>query len=168
LADVQQDYGNVFFADTTLQYPVPMNLGLSDVIDVARIGQGDQATANNGFLGAAWLNSDGRVVVNGANLNTFPDDARGLGTSPRSGSQMEGGRNKLPWEFDSTSSFSPRQVRWNQRVACIQSYGTGWFAICENDRLYYTGTQTWPAGFEQAKIETQSSTHSNNLTRLLT
>lgn len=168
LASNAQGDTNVFYSNVNLQYPVPMNIGLSDVVDVARIGDGDQATANKGFRGAAWLNSDGRVVVNGANALSFPEDARGLGTSPRSGSQMEGGRNKLPWEFNATSSYSARQVRWNQKIAAIQSYANGFFAICQNDRLYYTGTQTWPYAFDQAKVETQSSTHSQNLCRLLT
>lgn len=168
LAGVAQDLGNVFYSDLSLTYPIPVNLGINDVIDVARIGFGDQATSNQGFLGAAWLNSDGRVVVNGANANGFPDDARGLGVSPRSGSQMEGGRNKLPWEFNPTSSYSPRQVRWNQKVAAIESFATGWFAICQDDRLYYTGTQVYEASFDQGKILSGSATHSSNLCRLLT
>jgi hypothetical protein len=168
LADLSQDLGNAFYSEVSLSYPIPMNLGISDCIDVARIGFGDQATASQGFLGAAWLNSDGRVVVNGAAANGFPEDARGLGVSPRSGSQMEGGRNKLPWEFNPTSSYAPRQVRWNQKVAAIKSYGSGWFAICQDDRLYYTGTQTWSAGFEQGRLQNNSSTHSSNLCRLLT
>ena len=161
LASEAQNTGDYPYTTPFLQYPIPINVGFNDIIDIARIGDG-----NNEWRGGVFLSATGRVLVNGTGID---DDARGRGHAPRSGQQMLDGRNQLPWEFDATNNASPLTVPWTHPIASIQSYGNdGFFAIGRNDRLYYTGTQTWPSGFESNRIEIRSSNHSQNLTRLLT
>ena len=143
-----------------MQYPIPVYVGYNDVIDIQRLGNG------NNVMNALFLSSSGRAITNG---DTRTEASRARGVSPRSGKQMQEGRNKLPWEFDNTQSVSPVQAMHFEQIASVKGYNeNGWFAIGQNDRLYYTGTQTWPAAFEQNKLQTQSSSFAQNLNRLLT
>jgi hypothetical protein len=61
------------------------------------------------------------------------------------------------------------QANWFSSIASIQgSQGDGWWAICQDDRLFYVGNQTWPASFDPGRYSTQSSVHSYNLSRVAT
>ena len=160
LVGENQDSGDFPWTNPSLQYPIPVYVGYNDVIDIQRLGNG------NNVMNALFLSSSGRAITNG---DTRTEASRARGVSPRSGKQMQEGRNKLPWEFDNTQSVSPVQAMHFEQIASVKGYNeNGWFAIGQNDRLYYTGTQTWPAAFEQNKLQTQSSSFAQNLNRLLT
>jgi hypothetical protein len=160
LANENQNTGDIPWTNPSLQYPIPVYTGYSDIIDIQRMGSG-----NDEFRGAVMLSSVGKVTTNG----TRNDISRARGGSPRSGAQMNDGRNKFPWEFDNTHTASPMDAVQNQHLSAIQhNQGDGWFGLGINDRLFFVGNQTWPAGYDQNRIENQNSDHSYNLTRLLT
>lgn len=160
LANENQNTGDFPWTNVDLQYPLPVFTGYSDVIDISRIGSG-----NNEWRQGLFLNSSQRCMVIGAGSD--PGKAKGI--SFRSGRQAMDNRNKLPWEFDITQSAGNYQANWFSAIASVQgSQGDGWWAICQDDRLFYVGNQTWPASFDPARQSTQSSVHSYNMARVET
>lgn len=161
LANENQNTGDFPWTNVSLQYPIPVYVGYNDVIDIARLG-----TGNDEWRGGVFLSQNGRVVTNGSRN----DISRARGQNPRSGRQMQDGRNKLPWEFDNTQSASPNEAVHFEQISAVQgNESDGWFGLGRNDRLFYVGNQTWPAAFDGSKTQGPvSSEHGYNLIRLQT
>lgn len=127
-----QDSGDNPFANASKQYPVPMQIGYSDIIDVKRSGSG-----NNEWRWGLFLDSSGRASTAG----NGDSEARGRGTSPNSAAYTIDGRNKLPWEFSPTQTYGTKEVPYVTKIASIDSgcANDGFFAITEDDKLMFWG-----------------------------
>ena len=101
-----QDSGDNPFANPDTQYPIPMQIGYSDIIDVKRSGSG-----NNEWRWGLFLDSSGRASTAG-NGDT---EARGRGTSMGSVAYEIDGRNKLPLNFHQLKHMEQRSLYvWNR------------------------------------------------------
>jgi len=152
LVGENQDTGDMPWTDPGLQYPIPVYVGYSDIIDIQRSGDGNNEWRLGGFLSAS-----GRMVT----IGSGDEEGWGRGHSPLSGYYAIDGRNKLPWEFNPTDSYGNRQMHWFSKIASIDgpSGNDGFFCICEDDKLYYTGQGS---GFDPSRTDP----HSRNLRRL--
>jgi len=135
IASEAQNTGDQPYTNPSLQYPHPMYIGYSDIIDITRSGDG-----NNEWRFGYYLSATGRVIVQG----NGDEEGYGGGTNRWSGYYHVDGRNKLPWEFDNTLQYSNHQVSWFSKIASISTpcNNDGFFAICQDDKLYSVGQGT--------------------------
>ena len=134
LVGENQDTGDNPYTNPYLQYPVPVYVGYSDIIDIQRSGSG-----NNEWRKGAFLSATGRLMT----IGSGDIEGAGRGHSANSGYYAVDGRNKLPWEFNATSvdGGGNVQMHWFSKIACIQGGigNDGFFALCQDDKVYYTG-----------------------------
>ena len=138
-----QDSGDDVFVSPQLQYPHPMQIGYSDIIQVARSGDG-----NNEWRWGCFLDSSGRAMINGNGDN----EARGRGNSQGSVAYEVDGRNKLPWEFAPTYTRGPsKELPYITKIAdiCSGSVNDSFFAITEDDKLVHWGQGE---GFDPSRL----------------
>ena len=138
-----QDSGDDVFVSPQLQYPHPMQIGYSDIIQVARSGDG-----NNEWRWGCFLDSSGRAMINGNGDNEAP----GRGSSHGSVAYEVDGRNKLPWEFAPTYTRGPsKELPYVTKIAdiCSGSVNDSFFAITEDDKLMHWGEGS---GFDPSRL----------------
>jgi len=137
-----QDTGDNLWSNAQLQYPHPMQIGYSDVIQVARSGDG-----NNEWRWGLFLDSSGRASTAG----NGDGEARGRGNSVNSVAYEIDGRNKLPWEFNSTATYATKELPYITKIAdiCSGSVNDSFFAITEDDKLVHWGQGE---GFDPSRL----------------
>lgn len=137
-----QDTGDNIWSNAQMQYPHPMQMGYSDVIQVARSGDG-----NNEWRWGLFLDSSGRAMTAG----NGDGEARGRGNSVNSVAYEIDGRNKLPWELNSTSTYGTKELPYVTKMAdiCSGSANDGFFAITEDDKLMQWGEGS---GFDPSRL----------------
>lgn len=138
-----QDTGDDLYTNPQLQYPHPVMMGHSDIIQVARSGSG-----NNEWRWGLFLDSSGRATT----IGNGDTEARGRGNSQGSVAYEIDGRNKLPWEFHPTYTYATnKEVPYITKMAdvCSGSVNDSFFAITEDDKLVHWGQGE---GFDPSRL----------------